>query len=81
MKTLEDGWYIVINTYEFTVFEIWRDFCIIIYCRSTLSLHNYRVYRLYDSVYRLYDTHTNTVPCSTVSGALAAHALSSLQAT
>ena len=26
MKTLEDRWYIVINAYQFTVFEIWRDF-------------------------------------------------------
>jgi len=26
MKTLEDGWYVVINAYQFTVFEIWRDF-------------------------------------------------------
>jgi len=25
MKTLEDGWYVVINAYKFTVFEIWGD--------------------------------------------------------
>ena len=36
MKTLEDGWYVVINAYKFTVLEIWRDF---LYCVSTLSLH------------------------------------------
>jgi len=36
MKTLKDEWYIVINAYKFTVFEILRDFCIIIYCVSTL---------------------------------------------
>jgi len=37
MKTLEDGWHIVI---KFTVFAILSDFfCIIIYCVSALSLH------------------------------------------
>ena len=36
IKTLKGEWYIVINAYKFTVFEILRDFCIIIYCVSTL---------------------------------------------
>jgi len=34
MKTLEDEWYIVIQVYKFK-----RDFCIIVYCVSALSLH------------------------------------------
>ena len=41
MKTLEDGWYIVINAYKFTV-QVWRDFLyyhIHLYCMSALSLH------------------------------------------
>jgi len=37
MKTLEDEWYIVIETYKLAVFEILRDcFCI---AMSALSLH------------------------------------------
>ena len=39
MKTLKDEWYVAIKAYKFTVFEILRDFCIIIYCMSVLSLH------------------------------------------
>ena len=31
MKTLEGGWYVVINAYKFTVFEIWGDFVVLIY--------------------------------------------------
>jgi len=39
-KTLKDEWYVVINAYKFTVFEILRDFLgIVIYCVSALSLH------------------------------------------
>jgi len=43
IKTLEDGWYILINAYTFTVFVI----SILIYCHIAclLSLH-VRVYRL-----------------------------------
>jgi len=31
MKTLEDldRWYVIINAYKFTVFEIWRDFFVL----------------------------------------------------
>ena len=36
-KTLEDGWYVVINAYKFTIFEIWGDF--FVYRVSALSLH------------------------------------------
>jgi len=41
MKTLEDEQYVVIKTYKFTVFEIWRDFNVLsyTYCVSALSLH------------------------------------------
>ena len=31
MKTLKDGWYIVINAYKFTVFEIWEDIFVLSY--------------------------------------------------
>ena len=31
MKTLEDGWYVVINAYKFTVFEIWGDIFVLSY--------------------------------------------------
>ena len=37
--TLEDEWYVVIKACKLTVFEILRDFCIVIYCVSVLSLH------------------------------------------
>jgi len=48
MKTLEDRWYVVINAYQFTVFEIWRDFLVLSYI--TCPRYPYiRVYRLYDS--------------------------------
>jgi len=46
MKTLEHGWYIVMNAYQFTVFEILRDFLAYIAC---LRYPYVRVYRLYDS--------------------------------
>jgi len=47
MKTLEDRWYVVINAYQFTVFEIWRDFLVLSYI--TCPRYPYiRVYRLYD---------------------------------
>ena len=39
MKTLEGEWHVVIKACKFTVFEILGDFCVIIYCMSTLSLH------------------------------------------
>ena len=42
MKTLEDGWYVVINTYKFAVFEIWRYFALSLSYNiivSALSLH------------------------------------------
>ena len=38
-KTLENEWYIVIKAYKFTISKILRDFCIIIYRMSELSLH------------------------------------------
>jgi len=47
MKTLEDGWYIDINAYEFAVFEIWGD----IFVLSYIACPRYpyiRVYRLDD---------------------------------
>jgi len=31
MKTLEDEWYIVIKAYKFTIFEILRDFLVLLY--------------------------------------------------
>ena len=39
MKTLKDGCYVVINLYKFTVLKIWRDFVVLSYCMSVLSLH------------------------------------------
>jgi len=47
MKTLEDGWYVVINAYQFTVFEIWRDFFVLSYIACPRYPY-IRVYRLYD---------------------------------
>ena len=47
MKTLEDGWYVVINAYKFTVFEIWGD----IFVLSYIACPRYP----YIGVYRLYD--------------------------
>jgi len=47
MKTLEDGWYVVINAYQFTVFEIWRDFFVLSYIARPRYPY-IRVYRLYD---------------------------------
>jgi len=39
-KTLEDGWYVVINAYKFTVCGIWGDFFVLsYYCVSVPSLH------------------------------------------
>jgi len=44
MKTLEDGWYIVMNAYKFTVFEIWRDFLhyhiLRVFAIPTYSIHS-----------------------------------------
>jgi len=34
IKTLEDRWYVVINAYKFTVFEILRDFFVLSYIAS-----------------------------------------------
>jgi len=49
MKTLEDGWYIVINAYKFTVIEIWGDFFwIITILLRVRAIPTYAVYRLYD---------------------------------
>jgi len=36
MKTLEDGWHIVINASTFTIFEIWRYF---LYYHNIACLH------------------------------------------
>ena len=47
MKTLEDGWYVVINAYQFTVFEIWRDFFVLSYIACPRYPY-IRFYRLYD---------------------------------
>jgi len=47
MKTLEGGWYVVINAYKFAIFEIWGDFFVLSY----IACSRYpliRVYRLYD---------------------------------
>ena len=42
MKTLEDEWYgTVINAYKFTIFEILRDFFVVV---SALSLYIEYVY-------------------------------------
>ena len=48
MKTLEDEWYAVIKLYKFNVFEVLRDFCVIIYSVSALSLCIVSTSRLYD---------------------------------
>ena len=54
MKTLEDGWYLVIKA-KLTVFEILRDF---LYCHilCVYTIPTYRVYRLY-----LYTESTDSV--------------------
>ena len=43
MRTLEDGWYVVINAYKLTILEIWGDFldCHILY------VHDIPTYRVY----------------------------------
>ena len=48
METLEDGWYVAINAYQFTVFEIWRDFFVLSYIACPRYPY-IRVYRLYDT--------------------------------
>jgi len=49
MKTLEDGWYVVINAYKFNVFEIWGDIFVLSYI--VCPCYPYiRVYRLYDEL-------------------------------
>ena len=47
MKTVEDGWYIVINAYQLTVFDILRDFFVLPYIACPRYPY-IRVYRLYD---------------------------------
>ena len=47
MKTLEDGWYVVINAYKFTFFEIWGDIFVLSYIACPCYPY-IRVYRLYD---------------------------------
>ena len=47
MKALEDGWYIVINAYKLTVFEIWGDIFVLSYIACPCYPY-IRVYRLYD---------------------------------
>jgi len=37
MKTLEDGWYVIINAYKFAIFEIWGHFFVL--SMFALSLH------------------------------------------
>ena len=45
MKTLEDGQYVVIKAYKFTIFEIWGDFNVLSYI--VCPRYPYiRVYRL-----------------------------------
>jgi len=50
MKTHEDGWYVVMNTYKFTVFEIWGDFLYYHILLCVCAIPTYRVYQLYDYV-------------------------------
>ena len=48
-EKLKGGWYAVINTYQFTVFEIWRDFDFFVLSHIACPCYPYiRVYRLYD---------------------------------
>ena len=47
IRTLEDGWYVVINAYKLTVLEIWRDFNVLSYIACPRYPY-IRVYRLYD---------------------------------
>ena len=47
IRTLEDGWYVVINAYKLTVFEIWRDLNVLSYIACPRYPY-IRVYRLYD---------------------------------
>ena len=49
MKTLEDGWYVVINAYKLTILEIWRDFNVLSYIACPRYPY-IRVYRLYDNM-------------------------------
>ena len=49
MKTLEDGWYVVINAYKFTVFETGGDIFVLSYIACPCYPY-IRVYRLYDYV-------------------------------
>jgi len=48
IRTLEDGWYVVINAYKLTVLEIWRDFNVLSYIAGPCYPY-IRVYRLYDN--------------------------------
>jgi len=53
IETLEDGWYVVIYAYQFTVFEIWRDLIVLSY----IACPRYpfiRVHRLYDNYFLTY---------------------------
>ena len=47
MKTLQDGWHVVLNAYKFTVFEIWGDIFVLSYI-ACLRYPYIRVYQLYD---------------------------------
>ena len=47
IRTLEDGWYVVINAYKLTVFEIWKDFNVLSYIACPRYPY-IRVYRLYE---------------------------------
>jgi len=48
MKTLQDGWYVVINAYKFTIFEIWRDFFLYYHLLRVRTIPTHRVYQLLD---------------------------------
>jgi len=56
MKALKDEQYVVIKAYEFTVFEIWRDFNVLSYIACPYYPY-IRIYRLYDGASVLYITH------------------------
>jgi len=47
MKALEDVQDVVIKTYKFTIFQIWRDFNVLSYIACPRYPY-IRVYRLYD---------------------------------
>jgi len=58
-ETLEDEWYVVINVYKLTIFDIWRDF-LYYHIMCVCAIRTYRVYQLYDTT-----SHSYTlIPCT-----------------